>query len=93
MGLFSRKNATDATATLVPAMLARKAKPFRIELGWRGLFSLIVVVVCLFFWMFVLGIWAGQTVLFPQRGERPAAATASEKSSPARMADQPALSR
>ena len=93
MGLFSRNNATDTTAAHVPATLPRKAKPFRIELGWRGMFSLLLVIVCLLFWMFVLGIWAGQTILFPQRGERPVAATVFEKSPPARMADQSAPSR
>ena len=93
MGLFSRKNATEATAAPVPAMQPRRAKPFRVELGWRGMFSLLLVIVCLLFWMFVLGIWAGQTILFPQRGERPAAATVLEKIPPARMADQSAPSR
>lgn len=93
MGLFSRKNATEATPQQGAAPPRPKAKPFRIELGWRGMFSLVLVVICLFFWMFVLGIWAGQTILFPQRGERPVAATASEKTAPARMADQPAPSR
>ena len=93
MGLFSRKNATEAAAAPVPATQPRRAKPFRIELGWRGMFSLLLVIVCLLFWMFVLGIWAGQTILFPQRGERPVAATVFEKSPPARMADQSAPSR
>ena len=93
MGVFSRKSVTNETVVQTPATRPPKAKPFRIELGWRGMFSLVLVIVCLLFWMFVLGIWAGQTILFPQRGERPVAAPASEKSAPARMADQAAPSR
>jgi len=40
-------------------------KPFRIELGWKGMFGLVVVCFCLFLWMFLLGMWAGQTILLP----------------------------
>lgn len=45
----------------------RKKKRFiiRFELGWFGIFSLGVVSFCIFFWMFLLGIWAGQTILQP----------------------------
>ncbi len=35
----------------------------RVELAWGGLFSLAVVVFCVFLWMFLLGIWAGQSIL------------------------------
>ncbi|MGI6657378.1 MAG: hypothetical protein ACOX5Z_11300 [Desulfobulbus sp.] len=51
MGLFTRAG--------------KRSKPFRIELGWRGLFGVIVVCFCLFFWMFLLGLWAGHTLLLP----------------------------
>jgi len=44
-----------------------RPKPFRIELGWRGMFGLVVVCFCLFLWMFLLGVWAGQTILLPPR--------------------------
>jgi len=37
----------------------------RFELTWRGLFGVAVLVFCLFLWMFILGIWAGQTFLQP----------------------------
>jgi hypothetical protein len=37
----------------------------RFELTWRGVFGIAVVVFCLFLWMFILGIWAGQTILPP----------------------------
>jgi hypothetical protein len=29
------------------------------------MFGLVIVCCCLFFWMFILGIWAGQTILLP----------------------------
>jgi len=51
-----------------PATKTRKAKPFRLELGWSGMFGLVVVCFCLFLWMFLLGMWAGQ-VIFPPAGE------------------------
>lgn len=51
-----------------PAAKTRKAKPFRLELGWSGMLGLVVVCFCLFLWMFLLGMWAGQ-VIFPPAGE------------------------
>ena len=93
MGLFTRRSATPQIDVPAATTQPAKAKPFRIELGWRGMFSLVLVVFCLLFWMFVLGIWAGQTILFPQRGVGTAPAMTAEKSSPARVADQAAPSR
>ena len=43
----------------------KRAKPFRFELGWSGMFGLVVVLFCLFLWLFLLGLWAGQTILLP----------------------------
>jgi cell division septation protein DedD len=50
-----------------PKRASRKKKPpvVRLELGWGGIFSLVVVCFCIFLWMFLLGIWTGQTVLVP----------------------------
>lgn len=31
------------------------------------MFGLVVVCFCLFLWMFLLGLWAGQTILLPPR--------------------------
>ncbi len=42
-----------------------KRKPFRFEFGWRGMCGLGIVCFFLFLWMFLLGIWAGQTILLP----------------------------
>lgn len=41
---------------------------FRFELGWSGLFGLSVVSFCIFLWLFLLGVWAGQTILSPPEG-------------------------
>lgn len=56
-----KKNKNEKTK----AKKSRRNKRFRIELGWRGLFSLLLVSFCLFLWMFLLGLWAGQTILLP----------------------------
>lgn len=69
MGLLTRKE-TEPEDPPREATPPRKAKAFRIELGWRGMFGLMVVCFFLFFWMFVLGIWAGQTILLPSRDSR-----------------------
>ncbi len=41
----------------------KKAPVVRLEMRWGGLFSFALVAFCLMLWMFLLGIWAGQTVL------------------------------
>ncbi len=40
-------------------------KRFRFQLGLAGVAGIGVVLFCLFLWMFLLGIWAGQTILLP----------------------------
>lgn len=46
---------------------SRRKRKFAIcfELGLGGLLGLVTIVFCVFLWMFLLGIWAGQTVLLP----------------------------
>lgn len=44
---------------------SKKKVVVKVELGWGGLFSLVVVAFCIFLWMFLLGLWAGQTILIP----------------------------
>lgn len=51
----------------------KKAKQFKFQLGWAGLAGIGVVCSCLFLWMFLLGIWAGQTILLPAAADMPAA--------------------
>lgn len=49
----------------------KKAKQFRFQLGWAGIAGIGVVCSCLFLWMFLLGIWAGQTILLPAAADIP----------------------
>lgn len=39
------------------------AKRFRIELGFLGLTFVFVLLICLFLWMFILGVWFGQKMV------------------------------
>ncbi len=43
----------------------RSKKMFRFQLSPAGVAGIGVVCFCLFLWMFLLGIWAGQTILLP----------------------------
>ena len=70
---------------------AKKKKKFTIQfsLSLGGLFGLVVVCFCIFLWMFLLGIWAGQTILLPSGKSvatlpftNPAASKAQKKKSP-----------
>ncbi|MFP3983786.1 MAG: SPOR domain-containing protein [Desulfurivibrionaceae bacterium] len=47
----------------------KKGKRFRFELSLKGFFGLGVVLFCIFLWMFLFGIWAGQTVFIADRGK------------------------
>ena len=42
-----------------------KAKKVKFELTRSGVGGIGVVVFCLFLWMFLLGVWSGQTLLAP----------------------------
>ncbi len=57
----------------------KKKKVIRFELTPVGFSGLAVVCFCVFLWMFLFGVWAGQTILLPATGEfaleRPAAST------------------
>ena len=43
----------------------RKKKKIKFELSLSGLLGISAVLFCVFLWMFLLGVWAGQTVLLP----------------------------
>jgi hypothetical protein len=60
------------------------------QLSPGGIVGIGVVLFCLFFWIFLLGIWAGQTILHPPR-QQPAAASAGGRS--ASNAAAPAFSK
>jgi len=57
----------------------------RFELGLFGLCSLALVCFCIFLWMFLLGLWAGQTLLAPAAGDK--AAETSPADVPSRVAE------
>jgi hypothetical protein len=42
-----------------------KKKKIKFELSLQGLLGLGAVLFCVLLWMFLLGVWAGQTVLLP----------------------------
>jgi len=44
---------------------SKKKKKIKFELTPGALFGIGVVLFCILLWMFLLGIWAGQTVLLP----------------------------
>ncbi len=43
----------------------KSSKKYRFQVSMANIAGIGVVMFCLFFWMFLLGIWAGQTILFP----------------------------
>ncbi|PID72413.1 MAG: hypothetical protein CSB34_02350 [Desulfobulbus propionicus] len=62
--------ARKTTAKTTRRKTTKTAKRFQFQLGWSGLFGVTVVTFCLFLWMFMLGVWAGQTILLPPKGGR-----------------------
>jgi len=44
---------------------SKKKKKIKFELTLGGILGVGAVLFCVFLWMFLLGIWAGQTVLLP----------------------------
>lgn len=47
----------------------RGKKKIRFELSLGAIGGIAVVVFCLFLWMFLFGVWAGQSLLFPSYGK------------------------
>ena len=47
-----------------------KVKKLKFELTKNGVGGVGVIVFCLFLWMFLLGVWAGQSLLSPHSSER-----------------------
>ncbi len=48
-----------------PVKKRKTPKRFRFQLSLPGVAGIAVVAFCLFLWMFLLGLWAGQTILLP----------------------------
>jgi hypothetical protein len=57
-----------------PRSRKKPVRRFQFQLSWSGLFGVIIVAFCLFLWMFMLGVWAGQTILLPHVGTKPVVA-------------------
>ena len=47
-----------------------KAYKLNFELSKSGVGGICVIVFCLFLWMFLLGVWAGQSLLSPYSSEK-----------------------
>jgi len=59
-------------------MVVRRKKPvkkLKFELTKSAVAGIAVIAFCLFLWMFLLGVWAGQSLLLPSYGSK----TVSEK--------------
>jgi hypothetical protein len=47
-----------------------QVKKLKFELTRSAIAGIGVIVFCLFLWMFLLGVWAGQSLLLPSDGEK-----------------------
>lgn len=54
-------------------------KKIRFELTRSAIGGIAVIVFCLFLWMFLLGVWAGQSLLLPTYGQKVVVAEEKEK--------------
>ncbi len=48
----------------------KQVKKLKFELTRSGVVGIGVVSFCLFLWMFLIGVWAGQSLLLPSYGKR-----------------------
>jgi len=55
----------DAGKKTVARSRTKKKKKIKFELTRSGLLGIGAVMFCVFLWMFLLGVWAGQTILLP----------------------------
>ena len=83
------RETSGSDRTTPPPARPRTGRRFRFEIGWSGMFGLVVVSFCLLLWMFLLGIWAGQTILLPIRPVPPAAPSTQATPPSARVAAPP----
>lgn len=63
-----------------PAPKKKKAPAhqFSFQLSLNGIAGIAVVAFCLFLWVFLVGIWAGQTIIYPHSSNSSSPATNSE---------------
>lgn len=50
----------------------KQVKKLKFELTRSAIVGIGVVTFCLFLWMFLIGIWAGQSLLLPSHGKKTA---------------------
>jgi hypothetical protein len=65
-------------------MAVRRKKPvkkLKFELTKSAIAGVSVIAFCLFLWMFLLGVWAGQSLLLPSYGPKAAAGKATSEQS------------
>ena len=43
----------------------RQSRKVTFELSWGGIVGIAVLCFCIFLWMFILGVWTGQSLLQP----------------------------
>jgi hypothetical protein len=43
----------------------RQSRKVKFELSWGGIVGIVVLCFCIFLWMFILGVWTGQSLLQP----------------------------
>ena len=70
-----------------------KKKKIRIELTRSGIAGIGVVVFCLFLWMFLLGVWTGQSLLLPSYEKRQSLVDPSESGHQVIRAEKHAIKR
>ena len=62
----ARKNTGTSAASPRPRTKRSQSKALCIELSWKGLFGLLLFFFLLETAMFFVGVWAGQTIIFPR---------------------------
>ncbi len=67
LGFFRRKGKPEEGSPLALAepAPAREPKAFCIALSWKGLLGLVLIFCILQLWMFLIGMWAAQRIVFP----------------------------
>ncbi len=48
----------------------KQAGKVRFELTWGGIVGIAVICFCIFIWMFLLGVWTGQSLLQPSSSSK-----------------------
>lgn len=69
------------------------AKKVRFELTYSGIAGIGVVCFCIFLWMFLLGVWTGQTLLLPITSSESETAAVTDPVAEQPMAADPDLLR